>query len=107
VENLVIILKEILFGQVFIMTKKNWAEPYWHVEDPYTFPELSFFTEIVNPETNETYPRGAVFVFVGTTKMHVAALPLTWCLYSNKEIVQNLWPEIISQAKINGALDKK
>lgn len=69
-------------------------KPYWVTPtEELPFEECDFNREIIEPETNEHFPEGAVGIRVDDNFWAVAALPLSYREKTIEQIVTEFWPD--------------
>jgi hypothetical protein len=63
-------------------------------------PDIDFNREIVPPETNKTFPDGAIGIRTDGDFWAVAALPYKYLDVPLAEIVKALWPQYADEAEL-------
>lgn len=85
------------------------TKPYWKAEGP--LPGLDFNRHVVEPNTNEDFPQGAVAIYVDDDYHSVAALPLErYRDVSIETIVAEQWPtyaEVATYAPDHGTMEQR
>lgn len=79
-----------------MIRREDIKSPYWIADRD--LPGYDFNRELVEPFTNEMFPKGAVGVRVDGDYWAVAALPWSCHEYKIEEIVKALWPTRYDEA---------
>lgn len=74
------------------MIRDSLKNPYWVTDIDKDLPACDVCREIIEPNTNEKFPLGAVGLRVDDDWWAVAVLPYEYKSWELKDILKDLWP---------------